>query len=47
MFIIDLFMNLSRPRLRARLDHFAKIKRVGRNSLLRRLEATPAIGLEK
>jgi len=25
-FIIDLVMNLSRPRLRALLDHFAKIK---------------------
>jgi hypothetical protein len=26
MFIIDLFVNLSRPRLCALLDHFAKIK---------------------
>ena len=26
MIIIDLFMNLSRPRLCAVLDHFAKIK---------------------
>jgi hypothetical protein len=26
MFIIDLFANLSRPRLCALLDHFAKIK---------------------